>query len=154
MSTVKKQMKTHSAKKSEVERKWYLIDAPSMTLGRLSTTIAKLLVGKSKPMYTPHVDCGDYVVVTNSDKLKVTGDKRLKKIYYRHTGYPGGIKESNLQTHIDTDSTKVIYDAVRGMLPSNKLQAERLKRLKIYVDEQHNHSAQNPETIKPEGVKK
>lgn len=146
-------MKTYSAKPGEVERKWYVVDASSMNLGRLSTAIANYLIGKKKPMYTPHIDCGDYVVVINSDKLKVTGDKKLKKIYYRHSGYPGNLKETNLQTLIDDDSTKVIYGAVKGMLPVNKLRAERLKRLKIYAGKEHNHSAQNPETIKPEGVK-
>jgi large subunit ribosomal protein L13 len=145
--------KTYSAKPSEVERKWYVLDASSVNLGRLSTVIAGLLVGKGKPMYTPHIDCGDYVIITNSDKLKVSGDKKLKKIYYRHSGFPGGLKEANLQTMLDNDSTKVIYEAVKGMLAPNKLRAERLKRLKIYTDDQHNHSAQNPEIIKPEGVK-
>jgi large subunit ribosomal protein L13 len=146
-------MKTYSAKPSEVERKWYMIDASSITLGRLSTLIAGYLIGKRKPMYTPHIDCGDYVVVINSDKLKVTGDKKLKKIYYRHSGYPGSLKEANLQAMLDKDSTKVIYESVKGMLPVNKLRAERLKRLKVYAGEAHNHSAQNPETIKPEGAK-
>ena len=146
-------MKTYSAKPSEVERKWYVVDASSITLGRLSTLVAKYLMGKGKAMYTPHIDCGDYMIVINSDKLKVTGDKKLKKIYYKHTGYPGGLKESNLQTVLDDDSTKVIYLSVRGMLPVNKLRAERLKRLKIYTGQEHNHAAQNPETIKPEGVK-
>ncbi|HEX5797755.1 MAG TPA: 50S ribosomal protein L13 [Candidatus Saccharimonadales bacterium] len=146
-------MKTYSAKPSEVERKWYLMDASSAALGRLSTEIAGYLTGKGKPMYTQHIDCGDYVVVVNSDKLKVTGDKKLKKTYYRHTGYPGGIKEANLQTMIDKDSTKVIHQAVKGMLPVNKLRAERLKRLKVYAGEQHDHTAQNPTPIKPKGDK-
>jgi large subunit ribosomal protein L13 len=104
-------------------------------------------------MYTPHIDCGDFVIVVNSDNLKVTGDKKLKKIYYRHSGYPGSIKETNLQKMLDNDSTKVVYASVKGMLPDNKLRAERLKRLKIYASDEHNHAAQNPESIKPEGVK-
>ncbi|MEX2014505.1 MAG: 50S ribosomal protein L13 [Candidatus Saccharimonadales bacterium] len=142
-------MKTYSAKPSEVERKWYVIDASLAVLGRLSTEIAGYLSGKGKPMYTHHIDCGDYVVVINSDKLKVTGDKKLKKIYYKHSSYPGGLKETNLQKMIDNDSTKVIYEAVKGMLPVNKLRAERLKRLKIYSGEQHEHTAQSPIAIKP-----
>jgi large subunit ribosomal protein L13 len=146
-------MKTYSAKPSEVERKWYVMDASSSILGRLSTEIAGYLTGKGKPMYTQHIDCGDYVVVVNSDKLKVTGDKKLKKIYYKHSGYPGSITETNLQTMIDKDSTKVIYEAVKGMLPVNKLRAERLKRLKVYAGEQHGHTAQNPVPIKPKGGK-
>lgn len=146
-------MKTYSAKPSEVERKWYVVDASSANLGRLSTEIAKYLTGKRKPMYTPHIDCGDYVVVINSDNLQVTGDKKLKKIYYKHSGYPGGLKEANLQEMLDKDSTKVIYESIKGMLPVNKLRAERMKRLKIHTGQEHNHSAQNPETIKLEGTK-
>jgi large subunit ribosomal protein L13 len=146
-------MKTYSAKPSEVERKWYLLDASSVNLGRLSTVIAQYLTGKGKPMYTSHIDCGDYVVVINSDKLKVTGDKMLKKIYYKHTGHPGGLKETNLRKMMDNDSTKVIYESVRGMLPVNKLRAERLKRLKIYTGEEHSHAPQNPETVTPKGAK-
>lgn len=146
-------MKTYSAKPTEVERKWYLLDASSTTLGRLSTQIAKLLIGKGKPMYTPHVDCGDYVVVINSNKLKVTGGKMLKKVYYRHSGYPGGIKETTLGKAMEKDSTKVIHEAVKGMLPVNKLRPNMLKRLKVYTDDQHEHAAQKPETIKPEGSK-
>ncbi len=146
-------MKTYSAKPKEVERKWYLLDASSMNLGRLSTLIAGYLIGKSKPMYTPHIDCGDYMVVINSDKLKVTGNKEEKKTYYRHTGYPGGIKEASLQEMMDKDSTKVIYLAVKGMLPDNKLRAGRLARLKIYAKDQHEHAAQNPEAINLKGTK-
>ena len=146
-------MKTYSAKPKDVERKWYLMDASSATLGRLSTQIAQLLTGKGKPMYTPHIDCGDFVVVINADKLRVTGDKKLKKIYYRHSGYPGALKEKTLQDMLDDDSTKVVYASVKGMLPVNKLRAERLKRLKIYAGDQHGHTAQNPEAIKPKGAK-
>lgn len=146
-------MKTYSAKPKDIERKWYLMDASSAALGRLSTQIAQLLTGKGKPMYTPHIDCGDFVVVINADKLRVTGDKKLKKIYYRHSGYPGALKENTLQDMLDDDSTKVVYASVKGMLPVNKLRAERLKRLKIYAGDQHGHTAQNPEAIKPEGAK-
>ena len=147
-------MKTYSAKPNEVEKKWYLLDASEITLGRLSTKIAQLLTGKGKPMYTPHIDCGDYVVVINSDKLKVTGDKKQKKIYYRHSGFPGGIKESSLQEVLDNDSTKVVQTSVKGMLPNNKLRADRLKRLKVYPNEQHDHAAQKPEMLKAKGVGK
>jgi len=146
-------MKTYSAKPQDVKREWYLVDASSANLGRLSTIIARLLTGKNKPMYTPHIDCGDYVVVTNTDNIKVTGDKNQKKIYYRHTGYPGGIKETDLQTMLEKNSTEVITKAVRGMLPNNKLRAERLKRLKVYPSQEHNHNAQNPQAVNMERAK-
>lgn len=141
-------MKTHSAKPSEVVRKWYVVDASELPLGRLSTRIADLLTGKSKPNYTPHVDGGDYVIVINSDLLVVTGKKLEDKKYYRHTGYPGGLKESNLGFEMDKDSTEVIRKAVRGMLQVNKLRDGRLARLKIYKDAEHNHTAQKPESLK------
>ena len=141
-------MKTYSAKPTEVERKWYLVDAAELPLGRLSTRIATLLTGKGKPMFTKHIDCGDYVIVINADKLKVTGDKLEKKTYYKHSGFPGGITETKLKDKLEKDSTSVIYGSVRGMLPVNKLRADRLARLKIYTDENHGHSAQTPEAIK------
>jgi len=136
--------KTYSAKPSEITRKWYLIDASETTLGRISTEIAQLLTGKKKPMYTAHIDCGDYVVVINADKLQVTGKKLDDKKYYRHSGYPGGIKEASLKEVMTKDSAKVIEKSVKGMLPVNKLRDERLKRLKIYKDDQHKHQAQSP----------
>ncbi len=139
--------KTYSQKPSEVTRKWYVIDASDLPLGRLSTVAAKLLVGKDKPSYTPHIDGGDYVVIINSDNLVVTGDKLEKKVYYRHTHYPGGLKEATLQNKLDKDSTEVIRLAVRGMLPVNKLRDGRLARLKIYAGTDHNHAAQAPETL-------
>lgn len=141
-------MKTYSAKPTEVERKWYLVDASQLPLGRLSTHIANLLTGKRKPMYTKHIDCGDYVVVVNADKLKVTGNKLEKKTYYKHSGYPGSLTETKLKDKLDKDSTSVIYNSIRGMLPVNKLRADRLARLKIYADENHGHNAQQPETLK------
>ncbi|HEX5796898.1 MAG TPA: 50S ribosomal protein L13 [Candidatus Saccharimonadales bacterium] len=137
--------KTYSAKPTDIQRDWYILDAGELTLGRLATRIAQLLMGKGKPMFTKHIDCGDFVIVINSDKLKVTGNKLADKKYYRHSGYPGNLRELSLQERIDKDSTKVIADAVRGMLPDNKLRDGRLSRLKVYKDENHKHSAQNPQ---------
>ena len=144
-------MKTYSAKPSEVTRKWYVIDASDTTLGRVSTQVATLLTGKSKPMFTSHIDCGDFVVVVNADKLQVTGGKEEKKMYYNHSGYPGGLRERQLKDLMGNDSTEVIYKAVRGMLPVNKLRDDRLKRLKIYAGAEHVHAAQKPETISLKG---
>ncbi len=139
--------KTYSAKPSDVERKWYVFDASDITLGRLSTEVAQVLTGKKKPMFTQHIDCGDYAVIVNADKLKVTGDKLEKKTYYRHTGFPGGIKSRTLQEQMDIDSTKAIINSVRGMLPVNKLRDARLKRLKVYAGETHSNEAQKPEVV-------
>ena len=141
-------MRTYSAKPSDVKRTWHLIDASELPLGRLSTTIANLLTGKGKPMFTHHIDVGDYVVVINADSLVVTGKKLKDKKYYRHSGYPGGIKEAALGDVIEKDSTKVIWRAVRGMLPVNKLRDNRLARLKIYAGAEHEHSAQKPVDLK------
>jgi large subunit ribosomal protein L13 len=137
-------MKTYSAKPTEVVRRWHLLDASEISLGRLSTVAARLLIGKDKPMVTSHVDTGDYVIVINSDHLRVTGDKMNKKIYYRHTHFPGGLKETPLKDQMTKDSTKVIEHAVRGMLPVNKLRDGRLARLKVYAGAEHNHAAQQP----------
>jgi large subunit ribosomal protein L13 len=145
--------KTYSAKPTEVERKWYLVDASEATLGRLSTQIAVLLTGKSKPMFTKHIDCGDFVVVINADKLVVTGDKLETKKYYHHSGFPGGLRERTLQEQMDRDSTKVIEHAVRGMLPTNKLRDARLLRLKVYPGEEHKHDPQKPEKFSVKGTK-
>lgn len=141
-------MKTFVQKPAEVTRKWVQIDASEATLGRVATTIAKYLIGKYKPTYTAHVDAGDFVVVVNADKLIVTGDKLEDKKYYRHSGFPGGIKERSLKEQIARDSTKVIVDAVRGMLPKNKLVDARLKRLKVYGGAEHTHAPQQPEVVK------
>ncbi len=143
-------MKTYSQKPVEVTRKWLQVDASEATLGRLSTTIAKYLIGKYKPTYTAHIDGGDYVVVINSAKLVVTGDKMTDKKYYRHSGFPGGIKERSLKEQIERDSTKVIIDAVRGMLPKNKLLDDRMKRLKVYPGSVHAHASQQPVEVKVE----
>jgi large subunit ribosomal protein L13 len=140
-------MKTFVQKPAEVTRQWVLIDAASAPLGRVATAVAKYLIGKYKPTYTAHVDGGDYVVVVNAAQLVATGNKLTDKKYYRHSGYPGGIKERTLAEQLTIDPTKVIVDAVRGMLPKNKLIDDRLKRLKVYADDQHNHAAQNPQKV-------
>jgi large subunit ribosomal protein L13 len=145
--------KTYSAKPADVTRKWYIVDAADATLGRLSTQIAVLLTGKSKPQFTKHIDCGDFVVVINADNLRVTGDKLQTKKYYHHSGYPGGLRERTLQEQMDRDATKVIEHAVRGMLPINKLRDDRLARLKIYAGADHKHEAQQPEKFSVKGSK-
>lgn len=139
--------KTYQAKPTDVTHDWYLVDASEAPLGRIATVIATKLTGKHKPTYTAHIDCGDYVIVTNAAKLVVTGGKMLDKKYYRYSGFPGGLKERTLTEQLEKDSSKVIFEAVRGMLPKNKLQPERLKRLKIFVDGNHNHEAQKPEKL-------
>ena len=146
-------MTTYSAKPNDVTRKWYVVDASEAPLGRVATKVATLLTGKGKPMFTSHIDCGDYVVIINADKLVVTGDKLEKKIYYRHSGYPGGLKETPLKDVMEKDSTRAVYAAVRGMLPVNKLRDGRLKRLKIYAGADHEHSAQKPEVLSLKGAK-
>ena len=141
-------MKTYSQKGSEVSREWYLIDASSMPLGKLAVVIADKLMGKSKVTYTPHIDNGDYVVVINAKDVVVTGDKMVQKKYYRHSGYPGGIKELSLKEVIEKDPSRAIVEAVKGMLPKNKLASERLKRLRVFAGAEHTHAAQNPKEIK------
>ncbi len=145
--------KTYSAKPTDVVRKWYVIDASDAPLGRISTKAATLLTGKGKPQFTKHIDCGDYVIVINADKLVVTGDKENKKIYYRHSGYPSGLTETTLKAQMVIDATKPVYKAIRGMLPVNKLRDERLKRLKIYTGSEHQHEAQKPEVLSLKGTK-
>lgn len=140
-------MKTYSAKPNEVVRKWHIIDASDATLGRISTVAARLLTGKNKPMYTPHIDSGDYVIVINAENLVVTGNKLEAKIYYRHSQYPGGLRETKLKDKLAKDPTEVVFKAVRGMLPVNKLRKDRLERLKIYAGTEHPHDPQKPEKI-------
>lgn len=147
-------MKTYSAKPTEVTRKWYLVDASELPMGRLSTVVACLLIGKGKPMFTHHIDCGDYVIVINSDKLVYTGNKLEDKKYYRHSSYPGGLNTKSLRQVMDEDSTYVVRHAIRGMLPVNKLRSERLERLKIYKGEAHQHDAQKPEKLTMKSGKK
>lgn len=140
--------RTFSLKTEDITRRWYILDASEVPLGRLSTVAARLLIGKDKPKFTPHIDAGDYVVVINSDQLVVTGNKREGKIYYRHSGYPGGLRKRSLGEVATTSSEEIIRHAVRGMLPDNKLHRPRLARLKIYHGSEHAHQAQNPEAIK------
>jgi len=140
-------MKTYSAKPTEVTRKWYIVDASEAPIGRLSTKIATLLTGKGKPMFTKHIDCGDFVIVINSDQTKFTGNKEETKVYYRHSGYPGALKERTVKQQRGMNSTVLVEKAVYGMVPVNKLRADRMKRLKIYTGSEHNHAAQKPETI-------
>lgn len=139
--------KTFSAKPTDVTRKWYEVDASTAPLGRLASFAAKLLIGKHKPNYTPHVDGGDYVIITNAKKLKITGNKLSGKVYYRHSGFPGGIKSRTLVERINREPELVIRDAVLGMLPKNKLAGERIKRLKIYPGEEHKNMPQKPEKV-------
>ena len=141
-------MKTYSQKASEIKREWWMIDASSMPLGKLAVIIADKLMGKSKITYTPHIDNGDYVVVVNAKSLVVTGDKMLKKMYYHHSGFPGGLKELKLEEVIKKDPSKVVETAVKGMLPKNKLSADRMKRLHVFSDADHPYTAQNPKEIK------
>lgn len=140
-------MKTYSAKLSDITRKWYILDASEIPLGRLSTVAASLLIGKGKPSFTRHIDGGDFVVIINSDQLVVTGGKEDKKVYYRHSGFPGGIYKKTLKEAAQQDSTQIITHSIRGMLPVNKLRDGRLKRLKVYKDDQHQHTAQKPEVL-------
>jgi len=140
-------MKTFSAKKESVTRSWYLVDATDKTLGRLSTEIANRLRGKHKPTFTPHVDTGDYIVVVNAEKIKVTGNKASDKLYYHHTGYPGGIKSISFEKLIEKVPERVIEKAVKGMMPKNKLSRAMLSKLKVYAGNEHPHSAQQPTTL-------
>ena len=141
-------MKTYSQKAKEIKREWWLIDATTLPLGKLAVVIADKLMGKSKVTYTPHIDNGDYVVVINAKDIVVTGDKKTKKMYYRHSGYPGGLKELKLEEVLEKDPSRVIREAVKGMLPKNKLASERLKRLRVFEGSEHAHTAQNPKEIK------
>jgi len=140
-------MKTYSAKPADITRQWYVIDASENTLGRIASKVALLLMGKEKPLYTAHIDCGDYVVIINSDKVKITGSKLINKKYYSHSGHPGGLHTRSLEEQLSRDSSKVIINAVKGMIPNNKLLADRINRLKVYPGEAHNHQAQKPMPI-------
>jgi large subunit ribosomal protein L13 len=140
-------MKTWNAKPGEIERRWFVVDAEGKTLGRLATRIADTLRGKGKPQYTPHVDTGDFVVVVNAEKIAVTGKKLDDKIYYRHSGYPGGLKERTLREQLERRPTEVLRRAVRGMLPKNRLARQQLNKLKIYAGPEHPHGPQKPESL-------
>ena len=140
-------MKTVSIRKEDVEHSWWVVDASGKTLGRIATEIARRLRGKHKPEYTPHVDTGDYVVVINAEKIVVTGDKENKKVYWRHTGYPGGIKGTNVAKMRETHPERIIEKAVKGMLPRNPLGRAMYRKLKVYAGATHPHSGQSPEEL-------
>ncbi|HEY5694357.1 MAG TPA: 50S ribosomal protein L13 [Gaiellaceae bacterium] len=140
-------MKTYSAKPGEVTREWYLVDAEGKTLGRLATQIADTLRGKRKPQYTPHVDTGDFVIVVNAEKIQVTGNKLDQKRYYRHSGYPGGLRSRTLRDQLERRPTEVLRVAVKGMLPKNRLARQQITKLKIYAGPDHPHEAQNPRPL-------
>lgn len=144
-------MKTYSQKSADVSRQWFVIDASEAPLGRIATKAASLLLGKGKPTVTSHTDGGDFVIIINSDNLVVTGRKLEDKTYYRHSGYPGGLYQRTLTEQLKLDSTAVLQMAISGMLPTNKLKDGRLKRLKIYPTEAHNHAPQQPKTISMKG---
>ncbi|MCD8025128.1 MAG: 50S ribosomal protein L13 [Candidatus Gastranaerophilales bacterium] len=137
-------MKTYSAKPLEVERKWHLIDAEGQHLGRVATVVANLLRGKHKPQYTPNVDTGDFVIVINADKIKVTGLKETDKMYYHHTGYPGGLRKASYKELVEKNAALPLEKAVKGMLPHNTLGAKQFTKLKIYSGDKHEHEAQKP----------
>jgi large subunit ribosomal protein L13 len=143
-------MRTYQATAQDRERDWYVVDADAKTLGRLATQIADVLRGKRKPTYTPHVDVGDFVIVVNAEKIAVTGDKREKKLYWRHSGYPGGIRSRTLGDLLEKRPEEVIRRAVKGMLPRNRLARQQLRKLKIYAGPEHPHQAQKPEVLEIE----
>lgn len=138
-------MKSYIAKPQEVERKWYILDAEGQTLGRLASEAASILRGKKKPIYTPHVDGGDYVIIINAEKIEVTGKKRQEKIYKRHTGYPGGLKEITFEKLLEKKPEEILRHAVKGMLPKGPLGRDMAKKLKVYAGAEHKHEAQKPE---------
>ena len=140
-------MKTFSAKPAEVKRDWYLLDAEGKTLGRLASEVALRLRGKHKPVYTPHVDTGDYIVIINAEKVRVTGNKRSDKMYYRHTGYIGNMKSANFEKMVATKPEQIIQLAVKGMLPKNPLGRAMLRKLKVFAGPEHKHAAQQPQPL-------
>ena len=138
-------MKSYIAKPQEVERKWYVLDAEGKTLGRLASEAASILRGKKKPIYTPHVDTGDYVIIINAEQVEVTGKKRKEKIYKRHTGYPGGLREITFEKLQAKNPEEIIRHAIKGMMPKGSLGRQMYKKLKVYAGNEHNHAAQKPE---------
>ena len=144
-------MKTYSTKLSEIEREWHVIDASDKVLGRLATQIANLLMGKHKPIFCRNLDTGDFVVILNADKVRVTGNKAKQKLYYRHSGYPGGLKSVSLEKMMQTNPARVIEHAVKGMLPHNRLGAKMVKKLKVYTGDTHPHLAQTKATAAKQG---
>ena len=144
-------MKTYYAKPGEVQRDWVIVDATDMVLGRLATRVAEILKGKTKPQYTPHVDVGDFVVVINAEKIRLTGNKAAAKNYYSHSGYPGGLKEVSFERMLEKHPERIIEKAVKGMLPKNSLGRSMGKKLKVYAGPEHPHEAQNPQLIELKG---
>lgn len=140
-------MKTYSTKATDIKREWHVIDASGQVLGRLATRVAQLLMGKHKPMFAPNLDTGDYVIVVNADKVRVTGNKVKQKVYYRHSGYPGGLKSITFEKLMQTHPTRVMEYAVKGMLPHNRLGARMVKKLKVYASDVHPHLAQTKESL-------
>ncbi len=140
-------MKTFMEKKETVNRKWYVIDAENLPLGRVAAKAANLLRGKHKVTFTPHIDCGDYVIIVNADKVKLTGNKLEQKMYYNHSGFPGGLRERNAKTMIEKYPVEMVERAVKGMLPHNRLGRATAKKLFVYAGAEHKHSAQQPESI-------
>lgn len=140
-------MRTISAKEQDIQRDWFVIDAQGQTLGRLASRVATILRGKHKAIYTPHVDCGDYVIIVNAEKVHVTGQKMSQKKYYRYSGYPGGLKEVTLRDQLQKFPNRVIEAAVRGMLPKNRLGRRMFKKLKVYPGPEHPHVAQQPKSV-------
>ncbi len=140
-------MKTYSQKPSEVTRQWYVVDAADERLGRLATTVARYLMGKHKPTYTPHIDGGDNIIVINAEKIATTGNKTLQKRYFKHSGYPGGITSKTLEQRLETDPVGVIEDAIRRMIPDNRLRPGRMLRLKVYSGADHPHEPQQPKAL-------
>jgi large subunit ribosomal protein L13 len=141
-------MRTYVTKEKDIERKWFLIDADGQTLGRLAVVVADLLRGKSKPNFSPSVDCGDFVVIINTKGIKVTGNKLEEKMYHRHSGYPGGLTSLTLAEMLERDANKVVFEAVKGMLPKNRLANDMIKKLKLFTGSEHAHTAQKPEELK------
>jgi large subunit ribosomal protein L13 len=141
-------MKTYSTKASDIKRQWHVIDASGKVLGRLATQAAGLLMGKHKPLFSPNLDSGDFVVIINADKVRVTSNKAGQKLYYRHSGYPGGLKSISLENTLQTNPTRVIEHAVKGMLPHNRLRARMMKKLRVYAGEAHPHLAQTKTSLK------
>jgi large subunit ribosomal protein L13 len=141
-------VRTFTAKTEEIRREWYVIDAEGQTLGRLASKIAPIIKGKHKPIYTPHLDCGDFVIVINAEKVRVTGRKLDQKFYHRHSGYPGGLSSISLRDQLAKHPERVLEAAVRGMLPKNKLGRQMIKKLKVYAGDSHPHQAQQPKLLK------
>jgi large subunit ribosomal protein L13 len=140
-------VRTFTQKQEEIERDWYVVDAEGETLGRLASRIAPILKGKHKPIYTPHLDCGDFVVIVNAEKVRVTGRKLDQKFYHRHSGYPGGLKSISLRDQLNRYPERVLQAAIRGMLPKNKLGRRMIKKLKVYAGDAHPHEAQQPKPL-------